>query len=169
MVLGGARSGKSSYAAAMAKKNKKVAFIATCGPRDEEMRQRILLHRKARPKHWQTYEAFRDIHLLLMKIGNNFDCVIIDCLTLLVSNLILEGCKEKEITQNIKAMLSALESKKARAIIVSNEVGLGVVPASRLGRDFRDIAGRINQLVAKEAAEVFFIAAGIPIKIKGDK
>lgn len=168
-ILGGARSGKSRYAVALARKCKKVAFIATCRPLDKEMRQRIILHQKARPKYWRTYEEFQDIPSLLMKMGNAFDCIIIDCLTLLVSNLILDGSKEEKIMSKINAILVALNNKKAKVIIIANEVGLGVVPANRLGRDFRDIAGRVNQLVAKESSDIFFIVAGIPTRIKGDK
>lgn len=169
LILGGARSGKSSYAAGLAKKYKKVAFIATCRPLDKEMHQRISLHQKTRPKHWRTYEETKNPASLLMKLGNTFDCIIVDCLTLLVSNLILDGSKEKEILGRLRAMLASLRNKKARVIMVSNEVGLGVVPANKLGRDFRDIAGLVNQMVAKEASGVFFMVSGIPIRIKGGK
>jgi len=166
LILGGARSGKSTYAASLAKKYRKVAFIATCRALDKEMAERIKLHRKARPKGWKTFEETGKIESLLPKIGDGFDCIIIDCLTLLVSNLILSGIKEKQILQKINAMLVNLRKKKAKAIIVSNEVGSGIVPRNKLGRNFRDIAGKVNQAVAKEADAVFFTIAGIPTKIK---
>jgi len=165
-IIGGARSGKSRYALSLAKKYKKVAFIATCQPLDKEMAERIKLHQNARPKNWKTFEETKELAPLLIKIGDRFDCIIIDCLTLLVSNLILSGCKENRILKKIILMLTNLRKKKARVIIVSNEVGLGLVPTNKLGRNFRDIAGKVNQLVAQEADEVFFTITGIPTKIK---
>lgn len=168
-ILGGSRSGKSSYAIKLAQDYKKVAFIATGEALDKEMQQRIRLHRKARPSHWQTFEESKDITALLKKIGSNFECIIIDCLTLLISNLILVGDKQKIIENKINAMLTCLKKNKGRAIIISNEVGLGVVPENKLARDFRDIVGKINQIVAKEADEVFFMVSGIPLKIKGGR
>ena len=167
LILGGARSGKSAYALILAGKKKKVAFVATCQGLDKEMRERILKHQKARPKHWKTFEEPRDLVALIARLGNGFDCIIIDCLTLLVSNLILAKHKEKAILEKCATLLSRLSKKKAKIILVSNEVGLGIVPVTKLGRNFRDIAGKINQLAGKEAKEVYFLAAGIPLKIKG--
>ena len=166
LILGGARSGKSTFALSLAKKQKRVAFIATCQALDKEMKKRIKLHKESRPKHWQTFEEPKELASLLVKISNTFDCIVIDCLTLLASNLILAGQKEKDITENFKVLLAQLKKEKTRVIIVSNEVGLGVVPANKLSRDFRDITGRLNQVVAQEADHVFFIAAGLPLKIK---
>ena|SRR3989338_6974655 len=165
-ILGGARSGKSAYALGLAKKYRKVAFVATCQPLDKEMQERIRVHKEARPGHWRTFEEPKDIGALSGKIGNEFDCIIIDCLTLLVSNLILDGYKEEGVLKKINAMLAGLRKKKAKVIIVSNETGLGLVPANKLGRDFRDAAGKVNQAIAKEASEVFFNVSGIPMKIK---
>ena len=166
LILGGARSGKSTYALSLAKKHKKVAFVATCQGLDKEMQERIRLHKKTRPSHWKTFEESKNLTPLLMSLENNFDCIIIDCLTLLVSNLILNRHKEDEILKKIEAMLVNLKNKKAKAILVSNEVGLGLVPANKLGRGFRDISGKVNQLVAKEANEVFFTVSGIPLRVK---
>ena len=168
-ILGGARSGKSTYALSLAKKYRKVAFVATCQPLDKEMQERIRLHKEARPGYWKTFEEPRDLNFLLIKMGNTFDCILIDCLTLLVSNLILAGYKKEEILEKIEAMLAILRKQKAKVIMVSNEVGLGLVPANKLGRDFRDIAGKVNQTAAKQANEVFFTISGIPMKIKGGK
>lgn len=165
-ILGGSRSGKSIYALSLAKEHKKVAFIATCQALDKEMQERIKLHRKSRPKNWKTFEEAKDLTPLLAKIGNNFDCIVIDCFTLLVSNLILSGHKEDEILRNVDLLLAKLRRKKTEAIIVSNEVGLGIVPANKLGRNFRDIAGRVNQTVTAKADAVFFMVAGLPWKIK---
>jgi len=166
LILGGARSGKSMYALRLAKKYKKVGFIATCQALDKEMRERILKHQKTRPKNFKTFEEFKDPLSLLNRIKKDFDCIIIDCLTLLVSNLILDGYKENEVLKNISNLLGALKKASAESIIVSNETGLGIVPAHKLGRDFRDIIGRVNQLVAKDADEVFFIVAGLAMTIK---
>jgi adenosylcobinamide kinase/adenosylcobinamide-phosphate guanylyltransferase len=166
-ILGGARSGKSTYALELAKKNKKkVAFVATCQGLDKEMSLRIRLHKKARPCHWQTFEEPRKVGALLNTIGSNFEVILIDCLTLLVSNLILKGYKKEAVEEEVNTILSAIKKTKARVIIVSNEVGLGIVPRNRLGRDFRDIAGLANQIVAKKADEVFFMISGIATKIK---
>jgi len=165
-ILGGARSGKSIYALSLAEKYKRAAFIATCQPLDREMQERIRLHKKARPKNWKSFEESKDIEVLVERIGNKFECIVIDCLTLLVSNLMISGYKEKDILKKIKAILAMLRKNKARVFIVSNEVGLGLVPANKLGRDFRDIAGKVNQLTAKKADEVFFTISGIPMKIK---
>jgi len=167
LILGGARSGKSAYALTLAKKYKKVAFVATGQAGDKEMQERISLHKKSRPKHWKTFEESRELGKLLCKINSCFDCVLIDCLTLFVSNLILRGDKQKGILEKIDGLLHILRKNKARIILVSNEVGLGLVPVNKLGREFRDVAGRVNQLVAKHADEVFFTVAGIPLMIKG--
>ncbi|MFH0918218.1 MAG: bifunctional adenosylcobinamide kinase/adenosylcobinamide-phosphate guanylyltransferase [Candidatus Omnitrophota bacterium] len=165
-ITGGARSGKSSYAASLAKKYRRVAFIATCQPLDREMAKRIKLHQQTRPKNWKTFEEPQRVAFLLSELDNSFDCILIDCLTLLASNLILGKYNKKQVLTEIKTMLANLRKKKAKTIIVSNEVGLGLVPTTKLGRNFRDIAGKVNQLVAKEADEVFFTVSGIPVKIK---
>ncbi|MFA5089453.1 MAG: bifunctional adenosylcobinamide kinase/adenosylcobinamide-phosphate guanylyltransferase [Candidatus Omnitrophota bacterium] len=166
LILGGARSGKSVYALSLAKTCKKVAFIATCEAKDKEMQERIRVHRKVRPETWKTFEEPRDLVPILNKMGSGFECIVVDCLTLLVSNLILGGYKEQEILRKARAILDNLKKKKARVILVSNEVGLGLVPANRLGRDFRDTAGKVNQLLAREADEAFFIVCGIPLRLK---
>lgn len=165
-ILGGARSGKSQFAIKLArKKAKKVAFIATCQPKDLEMKKRIALHRKIRPTIWQTFEEPQDLTLLLKEIGSKFELIIIDCLTLWISNLLLKGVKASAIENKINKIMVALKAAKSQSIIVSNEVGLGIVPENRLARDFRDIAGRINQIVADKSSEVFFMVSGIPVKI----
>jgi adenosylcobinamide kinase/adenosylcobinamide-phosphate guanylyltransferase len=165
-ILGGARSGKSRYALEVALKYGKVAFIATCQPLDDEMKMRIHTHKKHRPKSWQTFEEPQDIYGLLKKIKSKFELIIIECLTLWVSNLLLKGAKEKEIISKLDRAIDSLKKSKAESIIVSNEVGLGIVPKNKLSRDFRDIAGKLNQLVAKDADEVILMVSGLPIKIK---
>jgi adenosylcobinamide kinase/adenosylcobinamide-phosphate guanylyltransferase len=133
------------------------------------MKERIKLHKEARPKHWKTFEEPLDLAKLLRKMGKGFDCILIDCLTLLVSNLILSGESQEGALNKIKEMLIVSKKVKARIILVSNEVGLGIVPDNQLGRTFRDIAGKVNQIIAKEAKEVYFTVSGIPMKIKGER
>ncbi len=168
-ILGGARSGKSTFAIELAKKHKQVAFIATCEALDKEMARRIKLHQQSRPAHWKVFEEPRKLSQLFKKIGKEFDCILIDCLTILISNLMLVGYKQEAILKKVNALLSILRERNAEAIIVSNEVGMGIVPANKLGRNFRDIAGRINQIVAREADKVFFTVSGIPTMIKERK
>ena len=164
-ILGGARSVKSTYALKLAAKRNKVAFIATCQARDKEMSERIKLHKRSRPLHWETFEEPCAPSVLLNKIGDGFEIILIDCLTLLISNLMLKGMKEDKIKQEIDSLIDVLKKIKAESIIVSNEVGLGIVPNNKLARDFRDIAGKINQVVAEESSRVFFMVSGMPIQI----
>jgi adenosylcobinamide kinase/adenosylcobinamide-phosphate guanylyltransferase len=167
-ILGGARSGKSSYATQLASRFKKrVAFVATCPRLDEEMKRRIEIHKKSRPSYWQTFEETEDITSVLKKLNHRFYVILIDCLSLLVSNLLLKGLSETVIEGRIKNAFKILKRHNGVSIIVSNEVGLGIVPGNKLARGFRDLAGRVNQLVAEEASEVFFMISGIPLKIKG--
>ncbi len=168
-ILGGARSGKSTFALELAKKYRQVAFIATCQGLDKEMQQRIKSHQDSRPKAWKTFEEPKEITHALGKIRNDFSCIVLDCLTLLVSNLILSGASHVAIENRIREVLQQLKKFKGRVIIVSNEVGLGIVPRTKLGRNFRDIAGRVNQLMAANADEVFFLISGIPVRIKSKK
>lgn len=169
LILGGARSGKSAFALQLAKRYKKnVAFIATAEPLDSEMKARIALHKKVRPDHWKTFEEPLDLVPLIKRIAGKFDCILIDCLTLLVSNLSLRGLRQKAIEKRAKEIAVAIKNSKVNAIIISNEVGLGIVPENKLARAFRDIAGKVNQIIAKDADEVFFIVSGIAMKIKGE-
>ena len=166
LILGGARSGKSTQAMKLAKKYNKVAFLATCQALDKEMKDRIRLHQETRPKHWKTIEEPRDVAARLKEINDTFECIIIDCLTLWISNLMLAGYKETDILKEIETILTHHKKINSKIIMVSNEVGLGIVPANKLARAFRDIAGRVNQRVARDAHEVFFMFSGIPTRIK---
>ena len=166
-ITGGARSGKSRFALELAGKRKgKIAFVATCKPLDREMRQRVASHQSLRPRHWQTFEESASLPALLKKIGWRFDTIIIDCLTLWVCDFMLKGKKEATIESEMNKILQALKEINSRSIVVSNEVGLGIVPRNKLGRDFRDVAGRINQIVAQKSDRVFFMVSGIPWRIK---
>jgi len=169
-ILGGARSGKSSYAIKLAKgHDKKVAFVATCLALDEEMKTRIGLHKKTRPGHWKTFEEPIDLVPLLKEITPGFDIVIIDCITLLISNLLSKNLEDDKIEERVGKLLEDLGSAKYKTLIVSNEVGLGIVPDNELGRRFRDLAGKINQMIAHKASEVFFMVSGLPLKVKEKK
>lgn len=166
-ITGGARSGKSSFALELAKKNAaRVAFVATCQPLDLEMRKRIRLHKASRPKPWKTYEEALELPGLVKRIGAKFDLIVIDCLTLLASNLFLSKAGPKEIETKVRGLCQTIKKIKARVIIISNEVGMGIVPDNALAREFRDIAGRLNQIVAAGADEVFVMFSGLPLKIK---
>jgi len=166
-VVGGARSGKSSYALTEAKKyGKRVAFVATAAAGDDEMRTRIRMHKKVRPLHWKTFEETKNLNSTLQSLGGRFDSVLIDCLSLWVSNLLLEGKSAAAIKKEMRRVLKTLRAASYRSLLVSNEVGLGIVPDNALGRQFRDIAGAVNQLAAQKADEVFFMISGVPLKIK---
>lgn len=171
LILGGARSGKSNHAQRLAlEAGGEVLFVATAEPLDEEMRVRIEAHRKARPAHWRTIELPYGIGAGIKKNRRGAGVVIIDCLTLLVSNLIChEGSVEgavKRVRREIASLLRCLDSTEASFIIVSNEVGLGLVPENKLGRLYRDLLGEVNRRVAVRADEVLLMVAGIPVKIK---
>jgi adenosylcobinamide kinase/adenosylcobinamide-phosphate guanylyltransferase len=175
-LLGGARSGKSYYAEQWAQKNgKNVLFVATAQAFDDEMRERIAHHRAERPAHWQTLEAPLDTAQALAErlVSKRFDIVLIDCLTLLASNLLLtlpEDCTQDEantvIVDEVTRLLDIYETSSAAWLIVSNEVGLGVVPPTRLGRVYRDALGRANQRVAQAADEVLLLVAGLSWRLK---
>ena len=167
-IVGGARSGKSRYAQDLAKRiGKEVAFIATCVPQDEEMQKRIALHRKSRPPHWKTIEEPKNLKLVLATLKNKFDVIIIDCLGLLISNFLSDGQKEATIEKEIESVARILSKAKFTTIVVSNEVGAGIVPDNPLARKFRDMLGVANQMMAEKATNVFLMQVGIPVKIKG--
>jgi len=165
-IVGGARSGKSEYALGLASKAKEVAFIATCEALDEEMVDRIKLHKLSRPKHWTTYEEPLAVAEIIRKRSAGHGLILIDCLTLLVTNLLLKRKTIEQVELEIVSIMKALEKHKGHSVIVSNEVGLGIVPHTRLGRDFRDIAGRMNKIVAERSDRMFFMISGIPWRVK---
>lgn len=172
-ILGGARSGKSRFAQELAGKlSNKVLFIATGEPRDEEMQARIDEHKKARPKNWRTLEIPTNISRQLEAEIGDAEVVIIDCLTLLVSNLLgneLDYLKaEKQVLPEINELIACMDKLNTSFIIISNEVGMGLVPETKLGRVYRDLLGKANQLIAQRANEAYFMVAGIPVKIIDD-
>jgi adenosylcobinamide kinase / adenosylcobinamide-phosphate guanylyltransferase len=174
LILGGARSGKSSYAQALAEARRCPAlYVATAEPGDEEMALRITRHREARPPDWQTLEASQQVGKAILEQGAAADVILIDCLTLLVSNLISplsepidEDYAQSLLDAEITSILDTYLESRAEWIIISNEVGLGLVPPYPLGRVYRDALGRANQRLAQAADEVILMVAGIPMKIK---
>jgi len=174
-ITGGARSGKSNFAEKMAVGlGKLVAYLATAQPLDEEMAFRIKKHREKRLNTWETYEEPTEVRGLVSRLGLEKEVILIDCLTLLTSNLLLrkedkvEDPKwQEEILLEIEKLAEISFKVPARVIIVSNEVGMGLVPENPLGRVYRDILGRANSIIADKADEVFMIVSGIPLKIKG--
>ncbi len=167
-VLGGARSGKSDYALSIArhKNGKNAYFIATCQALDDEMKKRITLHQNARPNHWKTVEAPFDVSGAVKKIGKGTGAIIIDCITLLVSNLMLRGDPEMSIIKEAEKIVVSARKSGYETVIVSNEVGMGIVPENESARRFRDIAGRVNQFIAKKADIVYLMISGLAWRIK---
>ena len=169
-LLGGARSGKSSYALKLAKDFKKrVAFIATCIVPDKEMAERIKKHRRLRPRHWKLIEEGKDISAVLPNLKEKYEVVLLDCLGLLISNLLADNLADKKIEAKIKKLIDTILKVKLTTIVVSNEVGSGVVPDNPLARRFRDLLGLANQMIAKKADKVILMQSGIPIIIKGEE
>jgi adenosylcobinamide kinase/adenosylcobinamide-phosphate guanylyltransferase len=169
LVLGGARSGKSSYATRTAETIFRIpVYVATAEPFDGEMAERIRRHRAARCRRWKCIEEPLDLAGALRRIPARSDGVLVDCVTVWLSNvLVREG--DAAVEKRCKALLAAVRTVRKDLIIVSNEVGMGIVPDSLLGRNFRDAAGRLNQDLAAAADTVVFVAAGIPMILKDGK
>ncbi len=168
LILGGARSGKSTFALAEASRLKgRKAFIATAEGKDEEMKARILNHKKERGAEWLTFEEPILISQILQDVLNTYDIVIIDCLTLWISNVLHT---QSDVLDAVEALAGVFSQKSsAKVYIVSNEVGLGIVPDSELTRTYRDSLGYANRRIAEVAQNVYFMVAGIPLLIKGER
>ena len=169
LVTGGTRSGKSSFAQTLADvETGSKAFIATAEPLDQEMKKRIALHKKERPAGWDTIEEPIHLAKTVKKCGETYDVLLIDCLTLWISNLLVnKSMNEGAILKKISALVVSCREVPARVIMVTNELGMGIVPSNRLSRLYRDLVGKANQQVASEADEVYFLVSGIPMKLKG--
>ena len=162
LILGGARSGKTSHALRAAEATgRDLVMIATAQALDDEMQARITQHRAERGPAWRTVEAPLDLAGALAKVGPD-DVAVVDCLTLWASNLMHA---ERDVETEAATLIAALAGREV--LLVSNEVGLGIVPDNALARRFRDVAGRLNQQVAAAADKVVFIAAGLPLALKG--
>lgn len=181
LVTGGARSGKSSFAEGLAKAAEgNILYIATAIAFDEEMKLRIKKHKESRPKEWQTYEGFKGLDEIIINKSSSTKCVLIDCITIMVTNLLFDSIgldneypttedfeiAEEKIKQEVQRLLVALDSTNTDAIIVTNELGMGIVPENKLARAYRDIAGRVNRQIAESCDEVYIVVCGIPVKIK---
>lgn len=180
LVTGGARSGKSNFAEKLCKeRNNNTAYIATSIPFDDEMKDRVRKHKESRPQNWKTYEIYKDIYTIIDDISKEHKTVILDCITLLVNNLIfmheidIDNSTqyeidelEKYIKEQVEKLLIEIKKTNLYFVIVTNELGLGGVSINKLTRVYTDIVGRINQQIAAQSDEVYFVISGIPMKIK---
>jgi len=182
LITGGARSGKSSFAEKLAMQiGKQVIYVATAMVSDQEMEQRIIKHRQQRPVCWQTVEEPLRVAEVIEEFGLQAPVILVDCLTVLLSNLTFEHAsypereqsdymitneRQQEVLGYIETLAEKARLSPAHVIIVTNEVGQGVVPAFQLGRVYRDLAGWANQIIADRADEVYLVVAGIAVPIK---
>lgn len=174
LITGGARSGKSTYAQELAlKSGPPVLFVATAEAGDADMVQRIKTHRKSRPAAWTTLEVTSGLGRRITENIGQAGTVIIDCITMLVNNIFQQyhetsdaGKIEKAVAAEIEELIKCIKHSDARFIIVTNEVGLGIVPADRISRIYRDLLGKANQMLARHADEVYLLVAGIPLAVK---
>lgn len=175
-ILGGARSGKSEYAQRLAEAAPgPIIFVATAQPLDDEMRERIAAHLQSRPADWQTLELPRGVGEYMTVHSQPAKIVLVDCLTLLVSNIMSQFGEGEVVGQTaraaveseVRSLLTTIQGSTAEWIIVSNEVGQGIVPAYASGRAFRDLLGWANKEIARRADEVIWMVAGIPVPISG--
>lgn len=177
LILGGARSGKSTYAENLVKeRGQRVLYIATAEALDAEMAARIEKHKAQRPDGWQTMEVPTGVAPALRNFPSQADTILLDCLTMLVSNVVLssggsvdepnETFATQAVDSEIESLMAVIQESSANWIIVSNEVGMGLVPPYPLGRYYRDLLGRANQRLAAQADEVYLLVAGIPMPLK---
>ncbi len=168
LILGGARSGKSRFAIEYASRlGRQVLFVATAEATDHEMRRRITFHRKMRPRGWKTLEAPQEVAERVSHFTGRVEVILVDCLTLLVANLLGKGGGRLKATidREIEGLIGLRD--RGHLLLVSNEVGMGLVPPFPSGRRYRDLLGEVHQRVAQEADEVYLVVAGIPFALKG--
>lgn len=173
LITGGVRSGKSSFAQELAAmSNEPVLFVATAIASDDEMRQRIEQHRRSRPTCWSTLEATTNIGNQIRKEIGTMRVVVVDCITLLLNEIFYQSepinsdVIEEKVIAEIDELIVSINNTDATFIIVTNEVGLGVVPVNKLSRSYRDMLGKTNQMLAACADEVYLMVAGLPLQIK---
>ena len=177
LVTGGSRSGKSSYGEALYSGINDVIYIATAIITDEEMEARVRLHQKSRNQNWQTIEGYKDLCSVIKSSSNKN--IFLDCVTIMVTNLMFDGhvqveqmskeeleILEKEIIKEFQLLIEQVRRSDKNIVLITNEVGYGLVPEYKLGRIFRDIAGRVNQALASWSDEVYLVACGLPVKLK---
>jgi len=166
-ITGGVRSGKSQFALELAQKFPgPKAYLATAQALDREMAERIRRHKRNRPRDWQSLVEALWVSVILKEKGDHFGLILIDCLTLWVSNGLMAHWTEKKFLQEAERLRKTCREARCSLIIVSNEVGLGIVPDNPSARMFRDLSGLIHQKVAQQADEVYFMVAGIPLQLK---
>jgi len=186
LILGGARSGKSTYAEMRAKElgGDNVLYVATSETKDDEMKERVIKHRSERPSAWDTVEAPRNVAQAIRQARSAAKVILLDCMTFLVANHLMDAAApeddpfddpssdpfdaqiEAEVIADVEDLVVFVQDADVEMLVVSNEVGLGVVPPYELGRAYRDILGRANQILARHADEVLLFVAGIPMKVK---
>ncbi len=181
LITGGARSGKSRFAESLLEGRESVLYVATAIPFDREMKDRIALHRSRRNPAWETLECHRGFASIIPgKIGGRGH-ILFDCVTVMVSNMMVVDNAidwdaadraavddvEKEVINEVKDLLNIFRDFSGDSIIVTGELGMGIVPATPLGRHYRDIAGSVNQIIAAESDNVFLVVSGVPVRIKG--
>ena len=166
LVLGGAASGKSQAALDLAGQVGPRAFVATGEALDREMAARIERHQAMRSSDWVTAEIPADLAVWFTANGPSYQTIVLDCLTLWLSNLQGRRQRDLAVLEATADLLHAIRATRARVVVVSNELGLGLVPATKAVRAFRDLAGRVNQQVAAEANEVYLTISGLPLRLK---
>lgn len=168
LILGGARSGKSHYAETCATESGlDVVYVATAQALDDEMQQRIKHHQQQRPAHWQLIEEPLNLVSTLKDNANNNTCILVDCLTLWLSNQLCSEEYKIQLQENINNLINILPELPGRIIFVSNEVSMGIIPMGEISRQFVDEAGRLHQRLAAVCDKVTLMVAGIPSHIKG--
>ena len=186
LILGGARSGKSSYAEQIVRESsgEHVLYVATARAGDDEMRERVIKHQQSRPATWRTLEAPENVGAAILASADDAKAILVDCLTVLVANCLLAAAGpeddpfddpgddpfqpaiEERVKAEVEGIVGCAEQLTANIVVVSNEVGMGVVPPYELGRAYRDLLGRANQIMARHADEVYLLVAGISMKVK---
>jgi adenosylcobinamide kinase/adenosylcobinamide-phosphate guanylyltransferase len=168
LIIGGCRSGKSKHALKIGSEmlGNRNLFIATCVPRDPEMVERVKRHQMERDLHWQTIEEPVELDACICQPSTCADLILIDCLTLWVSNLMVAYANDADVIRHVDALCDSIDNAPCPVILVTNEVGCGIVPDNALARRFRDLTGWTNQRVASACGQVVWMVAGIPVTIK---
>lgn len=177
VVTGGTRSGKSSFSEGLLKEKDNVLYIATAIITDDEMRERVAIHKSRRNERWQTFEGYKGLHKIIRASECHY--VILECVTTMITNLMFDKYTdfdslskeeiktlEEEISEQFKELIIACRQANKEILIITNEVGFGLISEYKLGRIFTDIAGRINQLLGRLCDEAYLLVLGLPIKLK---
>ncbi|MGH7229923.1 MAG: bifunctional adenosylcobinamide kinase/adenosylcobinamide-phosphate guanylyltransferase [Nitrospiraceae bacterium] len=166
LVIGGASSGKSAAALTLAGTAGRRVFVATGQPLDQEMTERIQRHRASRDAGWETAEVPVELAKWFLANGPSYRTIVLDCLTLWLTNLQERGVPNSDVSRLVSVLVQAIRGTAARVVVVTNELGLGLVPEGAGNRRFRDLAGQVNQQIAQEADDVYMVLSGLPVRIK---